>query len=175
MFKKNIIEKNINENAFDYMQYFFTTRNNSDLTTNFKKYVERLPFDHLSTISTEILSDTFGFLRHSAEFPKERDLSVEEARFYKAVVWHLTDATHNIHTHMNRENWTYLITYITDFYVFIHAYKNLHNRPSFLSIPEINLTSKKIDLSKIQYSMKATDYAEYENVIKNLNVSVKKI
>jgi hypothetical protein len=112
---KTLLEENEASVYFDYMQYFHD-ENNSNLEiskvieNNLKQYSE----EELQKLAVEILSMSFGKLRGlaSESMPPNNNL-------LQAIVWHLSDAVHNlpprINTYDNR-----LPFHLSEFFVFIY-------------------------------------------------------
>lgn len=135
----------------DYMNYFFKERNNKELSKPILNHLESLSYEELKKLAIDILSVTFGFLRYSAEFRGSHTEQLDNVNFYNAIIWHLSDATHNIPTHINEPpiKGMGLTSYMTEFFVFVEVYERLKDRPRFLRLPESNLFSFREELRKL--------------------------
>lgn len=146
------------EEYIDYMDHFFRQTNNRELSETINKNLKSMSNENLVILAKEILSVTFNFIRGCSTEPEVEDaylIDIRE-RFYRAVMWHLSDAVHNIPSNLDVERaHIHLIDYITQFFVFVECLERLENRPQFTykHAPEYLLFSFYTELrsSQIQH------------------------
>lgn len=139
--KKNVTELSltsagpmVEEEYIDYMDHFFKQANNLELSETINKNLKGMSNENLVILAKEILSVTFNFIRGCSTEPEvdESYLIDMRERFYRAVMWHLSDAVHNIPSNLDIERaHINLIDYITEFFVFVECLEQLENRPQF--------------------------------------------
>jgi hypothetical protein len=112
----------------NYMQYFFDeTKKHYGLHQVVKKNLELLSKDKQRGIAIDILSLSFSFLRScSQEVNNEKLLNY--INFYQSVIWHLSDAVHNLPTHLNESEFL-LSGYLIEFFIFLYLLEKLENKP----------------------------------------------
>lgn len=118
------------KNPINYMNYFFKERNQDLLSEPIHNRLVSLSNEELVSLAVDVLSVTFNFLRHTAEVFNPDSLS-ERERFYRAMIWHLSDAVHNLPTHLDVVYADNLIDYLTEYFVFVECLERLEDRPEF--------------------------------------------
>lgn len=135
--KENNEELNIKKDYFEelkkerekkkYLQLFFLIINDVHREKN-KEITELLngySINDLQKIAIDILGVTMSFLRYSSEYYINGYLYDEEMiEFYHAVVWHLSDSTHNLPASIFEDKMN-LILYISEFFEFCIALEKI--------------------------------------------------
>lgn len=123
----------MNDN-FDYNRYFFNNMNNNVVEATIIQNLNQLTDTELKELAVVTLREVFEFIRAFSAPGIIANKLKYFAEYKNAILWHLSDAVHNIPSHL--EYPSKLISYLTEYFVFIENFEQL------IKIRDINCHSE---------------------------------